>query len=92
MEKSEFNMIIQAIRELSDKIDGVETRLNQRIDGLEQRMDSLEQRMDSLEEKVDKNHGVVTGKIDRLTEKVEYIQEKMIDHDEDIFRLKKRVL
>ena len=34
MEKSEFNMIIQAIHELSDKVDGVEERINLRLDKL----------------------------------------------------------
>ncbi len=73
MENSEGKMIIQAIRELSVKVD--------QISGFNQQ----------LTEKVDQNHTALSKRMDSMEEKMDYIQHKLIEHDQDIYTLKRKV-
>lgn len=45
-----------------------------------------------LSDKMDKNHKEVTERLDRLEEKVNYIQHKIVEHDQDIYTLKRKAL
>jgi len=72
VENKEVNMILQAIRELSAKVD--------------QNSEAIQ----TLSSKVDKNHIDITKRMDRMEDKMDYIQHKLTDHDEEIFKLKRK--
>ncbi|MGE7664256.1 hypothetical protein ACQKMN_00920 [Ureibacillus composti] len=74
---SENEQVLQAVMELSSKMDVHFTALNGRMDSLESRMDSLENRMDSLEEKVERNHSELLGKINTINERLDTMDEKL---------------
>lgn len=90
MEKEEMTMILQAIKELSDKVDQNSESLLQLSDKVDQNSESLQQLLD----KVDYNHETLTKRLDNLDdtmeEKMEYMQHKLVEHDELLFKLKRR--
>ncbi|MFJ8234628.1 hypothetical protein ACIQ34_02650 [Ureibacillus sp. NPDC094379] len=74
---SENQQVLQAVLELSLKIDEHFKALNGRMDSLESRMGTLENRMDSLEEKLDPNHSELLGKINTINERLDTMDEKL---------------
>ncbi|WP_073199366.1 hypothetical protein [Gracilibacillus kekensis] len=72
MEKDEVNRILQAIRELSEKVD--------------QNRSSIQK----LSEKTDQNHVKLTKRMDNRQDKMDYIQHKLTEHDEEIYKLKRK--
>ncbi|ENH95991.1 hypothetical protein J416_13179 [Gracilibacillus halophilus YIM-C55.5] len=104
MEKSEMNMILQAIHELSDKVDQNQSSIQQLSEKVDQNQNSIQQlsekvdqnqsSIQQLSEKVDLNHAELTKRLDRmeddLEDKTEYMQHKLMEHDELIFKLKRR--
>ncbi|MDX8047154.1 hypothetical protein SH601_14270 [Gracilibacillus sp. S3-1-1] len=87
METKEVNMILQAIKEVSEKVDE-----NQHaIKHLDERVTKLDEKLTNLNEKVDKNHQELSGRLDKSAEKWEFLYTKYSEHDQDIYRLKKEV-
>ncbi|SOC35006.1 hypothetical protein [Ureibacillus acetophenoni] len=65
---SEMNAVLQAVLELSKKMDSLESRMS----SLEDRMSSLEDRMSSLEDRV----GLLEERIGSLEERVGSLEER----------------
>lgn len=73
MEKAIFD----AIKELSSKMDGMETRLTARMDGIDARMDKFDARMDGFDEKLDKMDTKFTRKITSLASDIDGIKKSL---------------
>ncbi|MEL3960265.1 hypothetical protein [Lysinibacillus endophyticus] len=79
---TENNQILQAILELSSKMDVKFTELSERIDKLELRFDLLEQ-------KVDKNHQTILNKLDQVEYRIGVLADEYITVKADVKKLKK---
>ena len=79
--------VLQAILDVKDMILKSEDRLGKRIDDVEKR---LGKRIDDVEERLGKRIDKLEAKTDDIGESMAYVKIKVSQHDEDIFRLKKR--
>lgn len=86
MENKEVNMILQAIRELSDKVDQNHGSIQQLTQKVDQNHASIQQ----LTQKVDQNHAELTKRMDRMEDKMDFIQHRVGEHDEEIYKLKRK--
>lgn len=89
---------------LEERIGGLEERiggLEERIDGLEERMGALEQRVEQVYQELDRGlvnlhadlNSFAARTEDRfrdLGEELKWLREKWMDHDRDIYYLKRR--
>lgn len=77
---SELNVVLQAILELSNK-----------MDSLESRMSSLESKVGSLEEQSNKNQQIMIEKLDRINEQIMVLSHDSVTSKGDIRLLKKKI-
>ena len=70
MEKAIFD----AIKELSSKMDGMETRLTARMDGIDARMDGFDEKLDKMDTKFTRKITSLASDIDGIKKSLEYIK------------------
>ncbi|KYC84906.1 hypothetical protein [Heyndrickxia coagulans] len=79
------NVILQAIRELSDQIKSVEKNLSERMSALESRMEALETRTAALEE----GQKEIKELVRKIDKKLDVLNRDLLDTRADVEFLKK---
>lgn len=62
----------------------------QAIKELSEKIDQNHNSMQQLSEKTDQNHAELTKRMVNMEDKMDYIQHKLTEHDEDIYKLKRK--
>jgi chaperonin cofactor prefoldin len=88
-----YQMIVQAITESNDeltmKIDDVRSDLTAKIN--DARSD-LNAKIDDVRTEMNVRFEVVNNRFDKLDTDMDYLKSKILDHDRDIFMLKKKII
>ncbi len=79
------NVILQAIRELSDQIKSMEKNLSERMSALESRMEALETRTAALEE----GQKEIKELVRKIDKKLDVLNRDLLDTRADVEFLKK---